>query len=174
MQSILEILKYVLPSVVTFLTAWFIIRQFIENEQKKRLIEIRMHGMQSITPVRLQAYERVVLLVERISLQSLVLRVNEPNLSASELHARLVNTVRQEYDHNLSQQLYMSAEAWELIRNAKEEVIKVINGCAGRMGDEATSRDLATEILEESIRIKQPMTVKALDFIKKEVRQTLG
>lgn len=174
MQTVLEILKYILPSLVTFFTAWFIIRQFLENEQKKRLLEIRMDGMQTITPVRLQAYERVVLLLERISLQSLIVRVNEPGLTATALHQQLLQTIRQEYDHNLSQQLYISSQAWEMVRNAKEEVIKVINTCAGKMQEASTGRDLATEILEESIRIQQSMSSKALEFIKQEVRQKFG
>ncbi len=174
MQTILEILKYILPSIITFLTAWFIIRQFIDNEQKKSLIAMKSSASQTIMPVRLQAYERVLLLLERISLQSLVMRVHQAGMTAAELHQALLQTVRQEYDHNLSQQLYISPDAWELIRNAKEEVIKVVNTCAGRMPEQAEGKDLATDILEETLKMGRPMTTTAILFIKKEVRQIYG
>lgn len=169
MYQFAEILKYVLPSVVTFLTAWYLVKAFLVNDQKKRLLEIRMKSTELILPVRLQAYERCLLLMERISLNNLIVRSSLPGSSAGELHSYLVGTVRQEFDHNLSQQLYVSREAWELIRSAKEEVLKDLNSGLSNLPEGATGQELAGHILEGTLKQKNPLTQKAIEQLKKEV-----
>ncbi|HRY98546.1 MAG TPA: hypothetical protein P5550_05745 [Bacteroidales bacterium] len=169
MEQVLEILKYVLPSVVTLLTAWYLVKGFLENDQKKRLLELRMKQGELVQPVRLQAYERCLLLMERISLNNLLVRASLPGSSAHGLHALLVGTVRQEFDHNLSQQLYISQEAWELVRSAKEEVLKQLNMALSQLPEEASGQQLAELILENSLKLKHPLTGQAIALLKKEV-----
>lgn len=169
MVQVLEILKYILPSVVTFLAAWYVLKSFLENEQKKKILEIQMKGGEAALPLRLQAYERIMLLLERISIQNLLVRATLPGKTAKELHAYLIGTVRQEFDHNLSQQLYVSMETWELVRSAKEEVLKVINTTYSKMPEDASGKDLVEAIMESYVKIKNPLTVKATLMLKKEV-----
>lgn len=169
MKEVLEILKYVLPSLVTFVTAWYLVKGFLENEQKKSLLEIRMKTTELIHPVRLQAYERCLLLMERISPGNLLLRASMPGSKAKELHSYLVGTVRQEFDHNLSQQLYISKEAWELVRSAKEEVLRQLNSGLSHLPEDASGQQLAELIVENSLKIKHPLTSKAIEQLKKEV-----
>ncbi|PSR06437.1 MAG: hypothetical protein BRD49_00490, partial [Bacteroidetes bacterium SW_10_40_5] len=127
MQYLLELLKILLPSVVVFLTAYYLINNFLETQQKNKMLELQLSNKQTILPVRLQAYERVLLLLERISPENIVMRIRKPDMTAADLQVALVNEVRNEFDHNLSQQLYLSDDAWYMVKSAKEEVIRIIN-----------------------------------------------
>ncbi|HNZ42625.1 MAG TPA: hypothetical protein PLI16_03120 [Bacteroidales bacterium] len=171
MEDFLDILKYTIPSGVVFATAFFILRAFLQNGTQKKLLELKLSNQNVITPVRLQAYERVILLLERISPSSLVLRVARPGMSAVELQAALLQTVRDEFEHNLSQQIYMSGTAWDMTRNAKEEMIKIINLASTRLNDEATAADLGSVILELAMSQDKLPVNMAIDYIKKEARQ---
>ncbi len=97
-----------------------------------------MQNSRTVTPIKLQAYERIVLFLERISLESLLLRVSSPDMSASQLHTALLNAIRNEFEHNLSQQIYMSPQAWEVVSNASSNMIKIINSEAEKMPPAAT------------------------------------
>ena len=78
MEDILDILKYILPSGIVFATAYFLLKAFIDNDNRKKLIEIKTNNQALINPIRLQAYERIILLLERISPGSLIMRVAQP------------------------------------------------------------------------------------------------
>ncbi|HNW91104.1 MAG TPA: hypothetical protein PKN48_15700 [Bacteroidales bacterium] len=171
MEDFLDILKYTLPSGIVFATAFFILRAFLQNGTHKKLLELKLTNQNVITPVRLQAYERVILLLERISPSSLILRVASPGMSANQLQAALVQNVREEFEHNLSQQIYISSTAWDMTRNAKEEMIKLVNLASTRLNDNASATDLGSIILELAMTQDKLPVNNAIDYIKKEVRQ---
>jgi len=171
MSDLLEILKYILPSVVVFFTSFFVIRLFFENEFKKKQSEFRQLTGNITIPIRLQAYERLVLFLERISPGSLLIRVYNNNLSASQFQMVLIKNIREEFEHNLSQQVYVSSHAWELVKNAKEEMLKLINISMGELNDNASASDLSKKIFEKSVLTSSfPVTVAA-EHIKSEIRQ---
>lgn len=123
-----------------------------------------------ILPLRLQAAERLILYLERITPQNLVLRLNRPELSAAEFQAILVKAIREEFDYNLSQQLYVSAQAWEMIKSAKEETISLVNRAAGTIAQGAASADLIKVIFDLSMEKERQSSENAIDFMKKEVQ----
>ena len=82
MEEFLDILKYILPSLVVLAATLLVIKKFMDAEQRKHMYEIRKENQKVVTPLRLQAYERIVLLMERISPENLVLRVHKPGMSA--------------------------------------------------------------------------------------------
>lgn len=170
MNDLLEILKYLLPSLVVLGTAYFLLKLFLENEQKKRTSDIKLAGYKIVTPIRLQAYERIVLLLERISPDSLVMRVHKPEFSALQLQNALILNIRDEFEHNLSQQVYVTSQAWELVRNAKEDMIKLVNTAAAKLNDNASALELSQKIFELSLG-DRIITKSALEFIKNEIRQ---
>ena len=104
----------------------------------------------SVTPfqLQLQAYERLILLTERISLPSLVNRLSSQGLSSKEMQGILTETTRQEFDHNITQQIYVTAEAWDAIKNLKEQNIFIINQVASFLPPTATAADLNKNLLE--------------------------
>jgi hypothetical protein len=169
MNDFLEILKYILPSLVVFAAAYYLIKLFLDNEQKKRATDIKMAGYKIITPIRLQAYERLVLFLERISPESLLMRIHKPELTGLQMQTMLILAIREEFEHNLSQQVYISSQAWDMIKNAKEDMVKLINTAAANLSDKASGTDLSQKIFELSLSGK-PLVKSALEFLKNEIR----
>jgi hypothetical protein len=174
METALEILKYTLPALIVFLTAFVLIRGFIRREEQSTFREIAGADRKTVLPIRLQAYERLALLLERISPESLIMRINQPGMSAKQLYAELLSSIRAEYEHNLSQQVYISNEAWELIRNARANVIGLINAAVDQVKDDATSITLSQKVFEQVVQLKDPPVQEALDFLKNEIRELYG
>lgn len=166
MESILETIQYTIPSLVVFLAVYFLLKEFFRNERVKRNQELTVERVKISLPLRLQAYERIILLLERISPQNLVMRLHSNEMDGAGLHRLIVQTVREEYNHNLSQQLYVSVQAWEMVKKAKEEVIRLINTTVAQAEEAATSTDLGNRLLE--ISADNLIIRKALDFLKAE------
>jgi len=170
MQSLYELLKYTVPSLVVLATAYYLLKMFMDNEAAKSQNQMRLDVQKISLPVRMQAYERLVLLLERIEPAGLLARTNMPGMTASQFQTSLIQAIRSEYDHNLSQQLYVSVKAWEMVRNAREETIKRINTAAIKLTAEATSADLASLILINDMDAEHSAVKAALDLLKSEAR----
>ncbi|PLX04082.1 MAG: hypothetical protein C0594_09570 [Marinilabiliales bacterium] len=169
MSEVLEILKYTVPALVVFITAYFILKSMLDKEVQKHRIEIVMNNQKIITPIRLQAYERLSLFLERIALESLIMRTQQPKMTVGQLQSRLISSIRTEFDHNLSQQVYVSVAAWGVIKNAKENLIQMINAMAGKMDTSAPAMDLSKALLEQVMQMDVSPTKEALTFLKKEI-----
>lgn len=161
------IILSVVPSLIVAVTAFVLAKYFVENDQKKRLLELKFHSKEIVTPVRLQAYERMAMFLERIDPNQLLFRVSNPELTAYQMQTILLATIRSEYEHNLSQQVYISPQTWEGIRNAKEKVVNIINLAAGHLDEGAMSTDLAGAVLA-SVADESP-TAAAMDQLKKDI-----
>lgn len=162
-----------IPAGLVFLTAWVMIGRMIKNEQDKRRQEIALMNSRTIVPIRLQAYERIILFLERTSMESLLIRVNKQGMTAAQLHTALLSTIRSEFEHNLSQQIYMSQQAWEVIKNARSNTIKYINTIAGELPETATGIDLSRNILEKIMELEKEPTQAAIEFVKAELARLL-
>lgn len=169
MTELVNMIRYTVPAVVVFITAYFLLKEFFHQEGKKRELDIRLEKVRISMPIRLQAYERIILFLERISPSNLVMRVHQPGLGNAEFQKMLVQTIRDEYTHNLSQQLYVSPQAWEMVKTAREEMIRQINTAAAQLDEKSTSYDLSNKLLEMSM--EKLATKRALDFLKDEARQ---
>lgn len=171
MNSFWEILKIILPALAVFASAFFLVKSFLDNENKKREAELRRSAAQIITPIRLQAYERVIIFLERLHPTSLALRVNKGGMSSEQLHAELIKTIKGEYEHNISQQIYVSSTAWELVKTAKEETIKIVNLSSQKVQGASKSSDLAQVIIQLAGSVDRLPSQIALEYVKKEVAQ---
>ena len=169
METVFDILKITIPALLVLLTTWLLLRNMIKNDQNKRRQELILQNNKTITPIRLQAYERVVLFLERISLESLIVRVSNPDMTATQLHTALLNTIRSEFEHNLSQQIYMSAQAWEVVRSAKSNMIKTINSEADKLTPTSTGMDLTKRLFDQLMKLDKEPTRVAIDFLKGEI-----
>jgi hypothetical protein len=145
---------------------------FIQKEIDMKKLEVRGRSIETVLPSRLQAYERMALFLERISPQNLLVRLSTAGMTSKEFHQLLLAEIRNEYNHNVSQQVYMSENVWNLIKNAKEELILTINDAAGEMTMESTSIDLSKKIFEKSINKQIDPIAHALTELKKEIQQT--
>jgi hypothetical protein len=171
MANFLEILKYTLPALIVFFTAYLLIRKFLENDRKLKKIDLLYKNDQYILPIRLQAYERLVLFLERISPESLLMRINRQGMTSKQLHSELLAAIRAEFEHNLTQQIYVSREAWEIVKNARSNLVKIINEAAKSIEPDSPSLKLSQTILEEIIEKEASPVDVAIDFIKKEIRE---
>ena len=174
METFTDILKISLPALLVMLTAWMVIRNMIRDDRDRRKQELLLQSVKTIAPVRLQAYERVVLFLERISPESLIMRTAKQDMTAKQLHAALVSSVRNEYEHNLSQQIYMSNEAWEMVKNARGTVVRLINSVATQLAPTATGEELSRLILEEVMDMDTEPTRTAISYLKAEVARVMG
>ena len=98
--------------------------------------------------LQLQAYERLILLTERIALPNLISRINQPGIAGKDMQMMLTHTIKQEFDHNITQQLYVSNEAWDAVRNLKEQNIHIINQVASYLPTDVSGNDLNKQLLE--------------------------
>jgi hypothetical protein len=170
MEALSELLKYTVPALVVFVTAYYLLKMFLDKESEKNQLQLRLDTQKITLPIRMQAYERLVLLLERIEPAGLLVRTNVPGMTAFQFQTTLIQAIRSEFDHNLSQQLYVSSKAWELVRNAREETIKRINTAAMKLTPEATSADLASLILISDMDAEQSAVKGAFDLLKSEAR----
>jgi hypothetical protein len=169
METVKEILLITIPALLVLITAWVMIRNLLKNEQNKRKQELVLQNSRTVTPIKLQAYERIILFLERISLESMLVRVSTPGVSASQLHSSLLTTIRTEFEHNLSQQIYMSPQAWEVVRNARSNMIKIINGEFEKLPENATGMQFSRQMLGAIMNLEKEPTRAAIDYIKGEV-----
>ena len=152
---------------------YLLTKRFFDNQQKTQMLQMRIdehrEAVKLVTPIRLQAYERMALYLERISPDSLVLRCYQPGMDTKLLQGVMTKTIRDEWEHNLSQQVYVSSEAWNRIRQAKDEMIGVINSAAITIPQDSDPTRLASAIFASTTSGQVP-TTSALEFLKQEMR----
>lgn len=170
MDTLLEILKYTIPSILLLIALWIMLRTWSRSEEKRRNKEFNMHLSDEVLPVRLQAYERIILLLERISPESVLLRVSRPDFTARQLQQELLTHITSEFEHNMAQQTYVSTEAWEKVKIAKNQVIQIINETAGELKADASGPTLGKRILEHLAELKNPPSQVAIKTLKQEVK----
>lgn len=173
MEEILEVLKYVLPSLVVFATAYYLIKMMLNNEANKKRMDIALANRKITTPMRLRAFERVALLLERISLNSLIIRTMKAGMNANQLQIMLLTNIRKEFEHNMSQQIYLNDSSWQAVKMAKESTIKIINKVADSVKRDATAMELSTKILQVAMNAEKTPTDLALSILKNEIRTIL-
>lgn len=172
MDALIEYGKILVPASIVLYAVYLMVRSFINKEIELRKLEVRSRSIETILPNRLQAYERMCLFLERMSPPNLLLRVNNPAFSAKDLHKVLLDEIRNEYNHNVSQQIYMSEDVWNMVRNAKEDLTILINEASQAMGPESTGLDLSRKIFELSLEKNVEPISHALSELKKEIQQT--
>lgn len=170
MEAVLEILKYTIPALVVFLTVLIMLRTWSKNEDRRRKAEFNMHLSDEVLPVRLQAYERCILLLERISPDSMILRLSRNEYSAHQLRQELLGSITSEFEHNIAQQTYVSTEAWEKMKMAKNQIINLVNDTAREVKPDAQGTTFGKLLLERLTELKNPPSQAAIDFLKQEVK----
>jgi hypothetical protein len=172
MEALIEFGKIIIPASLVLYAVFLTVRSFIAKEIELKKLEIRTRSMETILPARLQAYERMTLFLERIAPQNLLIRLNNPGFTARDFQKVLLDEIRNEYNHNVSQQVYMGEDVWNQIRNAKEDLIILINESASQLPPEATSIDLSKRIFEAVMNKNVDLINHALIELRKEIQQT--
>lgn len=171
MEPISLILAIVLPATAVLYAMYLTVKTFLTKEYENRLIDIKLKNNELILPTRLQAYERLCLLLERLSPNHLILRVNDSGYNAALLHQQLLLDVRNEFNHNLSQQIYISEEAWNLTKQAVEDLNSSINSAMSECDPEAKAIELAKKILEHYMAQPHDPILLAQSALKQEIQK---
>lgn len=161
----------ILAALVGGAIAFFILAKYLRYEEAKSKLAIDKARLEIVFPARMQAYERIILFLERTQPENLVRRVLKSNISARAFQAELTATVRSEYEHNISQQIYVSLTAWAMVKTATEETIRLVNVAGSKVSATDPATELGEKILEITSQIGKFPTHMAIENIKKEFAQ---
>ena len=165
-EQILGLMVYCIPALVTGVIAFLFFREHTDNENNRRNFILKESIQKESLPIRLQAYERLTLFLERISPQNLLKRVSPISQEVENYKSLLIQTVEQEYDHNLSQQIYVSDPCWRIVSAAKNSTIQTIVSFKNK--DVSTANDIRPLLLD--ILLNNEVTAEmALNFLNEEV-----
>ena len=184
----MEFLKIILPTIAILIVVYIMMREFTKQNSKqfdflkdeqqllkaKMEMERKVNAGSTSTPLLFQAYERMSLFLERINPPNLLTRVMKPKSNVGTLHSSLLATIRDEYEHNMSQQLYISDTAWELVKAAKEDVVRLVNSAAANFTSDDDASKFAQEIITNGFNNKNNPIDKALNALKKDIRENFA
>ena len=164
----------VLPALLVFFTAQYMMKQHITNSVQLVKTEILKTNLNTFTPLKLQAYERIALFLERTSIPALIQSYAQAGQSARGFAAAATHAIKEEYSYNVSQQIYVSTQMWTLVKAIKEQHIQLFQTITASLPAEATAADLSQKLIEflQSMEI-QPQD-RGLEFMKNEIALTLG
>ncbi len=171
MDLFITFLMVAVPSLIVFLTAYLILKNYSEKELHKKRFEVKMKNQSLITPIRLQAYERITLFLERIEPNSMIMRTQTPMMTTKQLQSELLLSIRTEFEHNLSQQIYVSQPGWEVVKSAKENTVKIINSAVDNVKEDDPAIELSKVIFSKIIEVGKSPSSIAIEYLKKEVNQ---
>ncbi len=166
-QKLFDMFLYIIPAVITGGIAYYFFKQHIQNEFDQRRFSLRKDLQKEAFPIRLQAYERMALFLERISPTKLLVRVHPTSSNKEDYETLIIATIEQEFEHNISQQIYVSDQCWSIITAAKNATIQTIRKAS--MLERTDTANKLREIILTDLMDKQPPSNAALAFIKKEV-----
>ena len=161
----------VLPALIIGALAYYFFNAHVKNEHNRRNFELSRESRKHTLPLQLQAYERVTLFLERINPSSLLLRIKPIGQEKENYKTLLVKTIEQEYEHNLSQQIFIDEACWNVIVSSKNATANIVGNSANDVNIE-TAQEMREEILKKMLQTAPP-SATALSMIKKEVVKLL-
>lgn len=168
-DKILELLAYCLPALITGGVAYYFFNSYLLNEDKRRNFLLKKENQNIALPLRLQAYERMTLFLERISFSKLLVRVKpSAGEKISDYQIKLIQHIEQEFEHNLAQQIYLTEAGWNAIVAAKNAQIQLIRSFTAEKGTE-TPAELREKLLGSTTIGESPVNA-ALGYVKNEVK----
>ncbi len=165
----MEVIKYTVPALIVFLTVYYLQKQHLKNQYQIQLLDLKKKQIDSTLPLKFQAYERLTLFLERIELSNVILRIRTEKMTASNLHLGLLVAIQKEFEHNVTQQVYVSPELWEIVKLVKNESIHLVSMVAKEQPEGADAVDLSKAIVQKVNDLNFNPTDKALLAIKKEI-----
>ncbi|AFK03498.1 hypothetical protein Emtol_2361 [Emticicia oligotrophica DSM 17448] len=171
MQSIIELLKILIPAAAVLYGMYLTIQTFLQKQFEIKELDIKQKNIEIIMPIRLQAFERMILFLERISPNNLLLRIGSIEIQSIDYQRLLLKEIRDEFNHNIAQQLYISHDTWEKIRLAMNDTIALINTAASEVSPDAPAINLSKKIFEIILTNSQQPTADALRILKEEAQK---
>jgi len=168
---ILDVLKFTLSGLLIIFAAYFLIKNQFDNYYNVKELEYKTLVVKDILPLKLQAYERMTLFIERINPANLLVRLHISGMSAKEMQNLILSELRAEYQHNISQQLYISTDAWNIIKRVKEDTTSLINISMAGLHPESSAVDLSKIIFAKLTELKENPYDLALLVMKNDIQE---
>jgi hypothetical protein len=146
-EQFLEILKYTIPALVVFATAYFMLKTYLDDNYRTYQLNQRLEGQKITLPIRLQAYERLTLLCDRISIPNTLLRIRMPGMTVADLSGALLIAISQEFDHNAASQVYVSPTLWQILLAAKSDTLTLVTQATDGLDPKADADVLVSRLL---------------------------
>lgn len=166
-----EIIKLIIAGIGIILIAFYLLKPYLDNKEKFQLLELKKATSHQILPLRLQAYERMVLFIDRINPSNLLIRLNAPTYTAAELHSLMIAEVRNEFQHNITQQIYVSPQAWQIVKRIKDDTITLVNNAVQIQADTASGLELGKAILNHLSKLETDPYDAALKLIRADLEE---
>ena len=172
---LLDILKYTIPAIIVLVSSYLIVNKFLVSEMQRKQMAIFKDTQDVTLRLKLQAYERLVLFIERITARQIIPRVYDSSMTVQDLQHTITFNINAEFEHNLSQQIYVSNNVWQTVKGVKEQELMMVNQLARTLNAEAPAKELHVRILEVQQNMEEadlPTTV-ALNIINAEAAKVM-
>jgi hypothetical protein len=166
-SRIIDLFLFAIPSLITGLIAYYFFKEHTKNEDGRRRFLLKKDMQANSMPLRLQAYERMALFLERIAPSKLLIRITPTSSNKEDYESLLIQSVEQEFEHNLSQQIYVSDKCWSIISTAKNATLQLIRKAS--LSEKTDSANKLREVILTEMMDRRAPSDAALSFIKEEV-----
>ena len=171
MELIFVVISFLLVNLALVTIVYLFLKRQHDHHLIKLQTELQLQRQNYFLPSKLEAYQRCILLLDRITPANLTLRTLQVAHNAKMQQSILVKTIREEFEHNIAQQLFVSPQAWTMLVHAKEEVLRVINLASNTLGPDSSATDLAAKILEISAQLEQFPTEICRSYLQNEFQR---
>ena len=169
-----DVLILLIPLAGMLLITYLLLQHFFNKQLKESEKELINQKAKSYLPLKIQAYERAILFLERIDPNNLIIRIHKPTMNASKLHLEILKQIREEYNHNMSQQIYISPKSWAELIKGKEETIQIANTAFGQLKNDANAIELSTKIFEIIAKLPHNPAAQARKLIIREFQKGIN
>jgi len=169
--ELFSLMMYCIPAVLTGAIAYLFFKEYTNNENKRRHYILHKSLQKEILPVKLQAYERLTLFLERMAPNNLLIRIHPISQRKEDYEQLLIQNIEQEFEHNLAQQIYLTDECWNIIVTAKNTTIQLIRTCDS--SNSTTTADKFRELILTKSLDSPSASSTALAYLKNEVHNLL-
>lgn len=168
LDYLFDLFKILIPSVAVVVVVQVMLKNHFDDQKRRDELAVSKANRQDLRPLQMQAYERLILFLERLQPDNLMMRIQRPGMTSRQLHTSMLKAIRQEYEHNMTQQLYVSPSAWKLVLMAKDEVTKLVNLSSSQLNSEASAIDLASQMVKVISQLEKVPTDVAINGLKLE------
>jgi hypothetical protein len=170
-KFITEAAVLVIGGVATVSAGYYLIKDDIRTYFRLKFSDQKKENDGPLLSLRLQAYERLTIFIERINPANLFIRLHQQGLTLAELQVMVLNEIKSEYQHNITQQLYISTPTWDVVKKLKDDTIAMVNNGAKSLPADAPGVDLSRKVLQHMAGIENNPYDLTLDLIKKDIHQ---
>lgn len=170
MDTVLDFIFPLIPALLVFVTAYIFFNNMRKDQRDFQAAQVKIELLKQSLPLQLKAYERLTIMLERITPSNLVMRVNKGSMNGAQLQLELLKAVRGEFEHNISMQVYVSDGSWEMTRIAKEETLQLIKIAATKVGPEGSAMQLSKEVFDLENKTGNSAIKQAIKALRNEAR----